>query len=155
MACKHEGGIDLCVRDKYRHCFIDRSYRKQSDAKQYEYCTSGRGWKMLVGASAEHLVTADLIARGFHVWAPQFEGGKHDRYFEAESRGWTIQVKVAKRHRRTGALTHNASSRSGRITSDILALVWPPTKRIEYRAMTPAGLPRELDRGTSVPETRG
>ena len=93
-------------------------------------------------AACELLVRADLSHRGFQVTVPVSPTAKHDCHVELPSVGWKgVQIKAARYNNRSGNLNLYNGSRGN--VSPILALVFMPLKKIEYRAGTEP-LPPEL-----------
>jgi hypothetical protein len=147
MSCKHEGGTDPCVKYPRGDCQV---YRRQHNRK---YLLANRQHSFVsgkdshteccrVGAVSELLVQADLLLRGYEVTIPVNTGAKHDLHANLPSRGWVgVQVKTARLNRSTNNLSLGSGLRH--IQSPVLALVFPPTKRIVYRAGTEE-LPEEF-----------
>lgn len=93
-----------------------------------------------LGQAAEHLVASDLLSRQLRVTKPLNVNGAHDLHAYMAGEWRTIQVKSARR-RPTGLLANTFVG----VTSDILALVWLPTKEIRYIAKNIPSLPAELE----------
>lgn len=93
-----------------------------------------------IGAACEFLVAADLLSRGLEVTRPVNPQAKHDLHVDLPSVGWKgVQVKAARKDRKRLRLDRGIRN----IESPILALVYLPTRTIEYRAVTKP-LPIEL-----------
>jgi hypothetical protein len=103
-----------------------------------------RGRQGAIGASAELLVAADLMVRGFGVTRPLNPSAVHDLHVEFPSVGWKgVQVKSVKVNTLTGRWIFN--DRKER-KSPIYALVRPSTKEVRYEAGS-EDLPEELRDG--------
>jgi hypothetical protein len=91
-------------------------------------------------AACELFVRADLSRRGFDVTVPVSPTAKHDLHAKFPSIGWQgIQVKAAQ----LSSSSNKLRQRRGRCESPILAMVYLPQWRVEYRAGTEK-LPIEL-----------
>lgn len=94
-------------------------------------------------AACELFVRADLSRRGFDVTVPVSPTAKHDLHADFPSIGWKgVQVKAASMNSNTKKL-RTASRGCVSCESPILALVYLPQWRVEYRAGTEP-LPVEL-----------
>ena len=90
------------------------------------------------GASCELFVMADLLSRGFEVTKPLSAQAKHDLHVKLGSKWYGVQVKAARYNTSTGKL-----HKQTRGASPVLALVYLPLWKIDYRAGTET-LPNEL-----------
>ena len=104
-------------------------------------------------ASCEHFVLADLMRRGYDVTKPLSPTAKHDLHVKIGDRWYGVQVKSARYNPNTGNVT---KARRIDCESPILALVYLPLWKIEYRAGAEA-LPEELCPSASsvVPPAKG
>jgi hypothetical protein len=138
MACKHEGGSDLCVRDRWGCCPVrSREYNRQNFVSR-----SGKGTPCDLGQACEYLVAADLLDRGLLVTKPININGAHDLHAKCGRKWYTLQVKAGRVNRQTGTLSSNRNYRT--ISSDILVAVDLLGKRVRYIPRNIPRLPQEL-----------
>lgn len=109
------------------------------------------GTKSDVGQASEHLVASDLLARGFRVTKPLNTNGHHDLHAHIGGEWRTFQVKAGRRNSVTGAIINTENRKSRPILSDIVAVVWLPTKEIRYIPANIQQLPAELAHTTNGP----
>lgn len=138
MPCKHEGGEDPCDRSPSGRCRVAvRLY-----AAQVKVSSKSKATKADSGEAGELLVASDLLSKGLIVTKPLNKNGSDDLHVKV-STGWiSIQVKLATINSRTRVI--NGGSRSNPITSDVLALVYLPEKRIRWKSNNDRPVPKEL-----------
>jgi hypothetical protein len=115
------------------------TYRSQNIVNSSSFGGSNRG---KTTAACELLVRADLLRRGFEVTVPCSPTARHDLHVEIPTVGWVgVQVKAAALNKATGGLIYTRGLSV--VRSPILALVFLPESRIEYRGAEEP-LPPEL-----------
>lgn len=160
MGCKHEGGTDTCVRYKRRDCKVlnakrVKKYKQDNPGRIQDYSRAYRKENILSGSSAkgsdigkvtaacEHFVSAELLRRGNEVTKPLSPTAKHDLHVKIGRKWHGVQVKSASLNKATGTM-YCCSGSMNSIDSPIIALVYLPLWKIEYRPGT-APLPPELE----------
>jgi hypothetical protein len=95
-----------------------------------------------LGQAAEFFVASDLMHRGLEVTKPLNINGPDDLHVRASGRWWNVQAKHGALNMKTHRL-HCKKSKAA-MTSDILAVVHLPTKRVDYVSLNGNELPLEL-----------
>lgn len=155
MACKHEGGTDPCERYADKHCIAKHRIRSKQYYKDHlesckrkinaymatyiEYSGSTASPANL-GASAELVVAADLLHRGFAVTRPLNVNGPHDLHVEISNKWYGIQVRHGCKNRNSKSIRASF----GAAVSPILAAVFRNEVQYYGNKKTGALLPREL-----------
>jgi hypothetical protein len=98
-----------------------------------------------LGEAAELIVAADFLSRGLEVTKP-FNRNCDDDLHVKVSVGWkNVQVKSGRVNQKTGhILRPQGQGRGNRITSQIIATVDVPNKRVRYISNTKEPIPKEL-----------
>lgn len=127
--------------DRQAYCKTCMStYQKTNDIYGEPGRGSGGRSSGRVGVACELVVRADLLARGFEVTVPCNPQAKHDLHVDLPSVGWKgVQVKAGVLSRSTNALR----CRRGGVDSPVLAVVFLPTRVVEYQPGSEP-LPKEL-----------
>ncbi len=135
IACPHLRRIFSCA------ICSPASYQKwRAYAKTNVVCSNSKATSADAGQAGELLVAADLLHRGFPITKPFNINGPHDLHAKIGNQWLGIQVKLSSKNHKTGTLGLAGSAR--KILSPIIALVFLPTKEIQYRGNP--NLPDEL-----------
>lgn len=95
-----------------------------------------------LGQAAEFFVASDLLRRDLEVTKPLNINGPDDLHVRASGRWWNVQVKHGTLSPRSRRLNCKVSKQ--KVSSDILAVVHLPSKRIDYVPLNGNELPVEL-----------
>ena len=141
MPCKHAGGKDPCKRTRSGNCPVCiKAYEQKFLRFGSPFTRQDNGKATFIG---EALVQVDLTRRGWEVTVPVSPTALHDLHVESPSRGWIgVQVKVGRLNLNTNTLNIHVA-KGWKCRSPLLAVVHPPTGRIDYRAGTKS-VPKEL-----------
>src|SRR5438132_297633 len=97
--------------------------------------------KSNLGQAAEFFVAADFLKRGLQGTKPLNINGDDDLHVKCAGVWYTVQIKHGTLDGRTKRL--NCKKSQSKMSSDILAVVHLPTKRIDYRPIK-TSVPKEL-----------
>jgi hypothetical protein len=113
-------------------------------SRPYSY-SKAKATKSDAGQAGEYLVAADLLCRRCRVTKPININGAHDLHAYASGAWRTIQVKLGRKCEKTGTISgEQRKTGARRIMSDILAVVYLPTKAVRYIAYNIPELPEEF-----------
>lgn len=170
MPCKHFGGTDECVRYPSGGCkervnqqvaayqkhnperVKEKSrtwYQRNKKRKHMERLDStttcgaySKATKGNLGKAAECLVLCDMLFRGLEVTEPKNVNTPDDLHAKCGGKWFTVQVKIGRTNSRTGSLV-SCTGRNG-ISSEILAVVDVPSRRVRYISNHGVPMPPEL-----------